>query len=510
MAIDFTKPATTDNYSTAFVPNIQANQTALAQWLDSSIVTITGTPPTNAKRYNRTSSAVEEYNGAAWAPLKFHGLTWAIGNLIGIGVATALKRLHLGDGSGASEMIRFATTGASFDVGATAAGLEFTTGNNQSFLWTNNAALRMTLDTAGRLLLNRASDSGLGVFQVAGITADLADLSGAGNVRLRVRSTGAANAASLLLQNATSGTSVGNGYEVALATDGVTATHYLPTGGFEWSAGGALRMRLSPAGVFTVASSGSIANWGSSTVAGSYSVYYKGATTTPVGYIGTDGGAILGGGSGLNFGVRAEGDLLLLAGAGTIVASISSAGLFSLPIGSNAIWSNFDSTNANGGYMRFQRSSVSIGDIGTGAQIVSGGGVNDFGINVRGANKLILGVNSVVMMQLGTTIADAAGNELGFKGLPAASVTTGAFIATDRGKCVYATAGVTVPNSTMAAGDVVVIQNTTGSAITITATIATLRQTGTANTGNRTLAPYGSCAIKFGSSVLGYISGDVT
>lgn len=107
-------------------------------------------------------------------------------------------------------------------------------------------------------------------------------------------------------------------------------------------------------------------------------------------------------------------------------------------------------------------------------------------------------------------LEDAAGNELGYKGLPAASVTTGAFAASDRGKCVFATAGVTVPNATMSAGDIVVIQNTTASNQTITATITTLRQTGTTNTGNRTLLPYGRASILFESGTVGYISGDVT
>lgn len=75
MAISFTKPATTDNYLTEFVPNIQGNQTALAQWLDSTNTTITGTAPTYAKRYNRSTSILEEYNGTVWAnlPLNISG-----------------------------------------------------------------------------------------------------------------------------------------------------------------------------------------------------------------------------------------------------------------------------------------------------------------------------------------------------------------------------------------------------------------------------------------------------
>jgi hypothetical protein len=69
MAMNFTKPATTDNYSTEFVPNIQANQTALAQWLDQTQVTITGTIPTYTKAYNRATGYIQEYNGSAWANL---------------------------------------------------------------------------------------------------------------------------------------------------------------------------------------------------------------------------------------------------------------------------------------------------------------------------------------------------------------------------------------------------------------------------------------------------------
>lgn len=69
MAMDFAKPATSDNYTTAFVPNILANQIALAQWLDSSVTTITGTPATNAKRYNATSGLIQKWDGTAWVTL---------------------------------------------------------------------------------------------------------------------------------------------------------------------------------------------------------------------------------------------------------------------------------------------------------------------------------------------------------------------------------------------------------------------------------------------------------
>lgn len=93
------------------------------------------------------------------------------------------------------------------------------------------------------------------------------------------------------------------------------------------------------------------------------------------------------------------------------------------------------------------------------------------------------------------------------QGLPAASVTTGAFAAIDAGTCVYATGNVTVPNSVMSARNVVVIVNTTGAPITITASISTLRQAGTALTGNRTLAGFGVATCLFLSGTVAIISG---
>ena len=69
-----------------------------------------------------------------------------------------------------------------------------------------------------------------------------------------------------------------------------------------------------------------------------------------------------------------------------------------------------NSANATGPYLRFDRSGTAVGDIGTGAALVSAGGVNDFGINVRGAANLILGANGVAGLSMdGTSRHIAAG-----------------------------------------------------------------------------------------------------
>lgn len=69
MAIDFTHPQISDNYSTGYTAGIVANQIAQAQWLDSVQTTITAGAVQYMKRYNRTSLLFEEYNGSAWATL---------------------------------------------------------------------------------------------------------------------------------------------------------------------------------------------------------------------------------------------------------------------------------------------------------------------------------------------------------------------------------------------------------------------------------------------------------
>lgn len=124
---------------------------------------------------------------------------------------------------------------------------------------------------------------------------------------------------------------------------------------------------------------------------------------------------------------------------------------------------------------------------------------------------LAAGVTGSSLTSVGANCTDGT-NELGYKGLPAASVTTGAFAASDRGKCIYATAGVTIPNATMAAGDVVVIQNTTGGAITITKTITTAYNcnSGAALGATFTLGARGRCAILFESGTVCDVSGNIS
>lgn len=91
---------------------------------------------------------------------------------------------------------------------------------------------------------------------------------------------------------------------------------------------------------------------------------------------------------------------------------------------------------------------------------------------------------------------------------PSTGTGGGTAVVGDRGSLLSVTAGVTVPASVFAANDVFSIYNNSASNITITQGAGfTLRQAGTANTGNRTLAQRGLATVVFISATEAVISG---
>jgi hypothetical protein len=111
------------------------------------------------------------------------------------------------------------------------------------------------------------------------------------------------------------------------------------------------------------------------------------------------------------------------------------------------------------------------------------------------------------------SVSDGGSNSyaVGYKELPQSATTSGNLVLTDSAKHLYVSAGVTVPpNSTVAfaIGTVVTIINSSASTITITQGVGvTVRQTGTTNTGNRTLIGYGMCSAVKVATDTWYISG---
>jgi hypothetical protein len=93
--------------------------------------------------------------------------------------------------------------------------------------------------------------------------------------------------------------------------------------------------------------------------------------------------------------------------------------------------------------------------------------------------------------------ATYGGEEIGWRDVNTSSTSVTAAVS-DRGKCVVLAAGITIPNSTFAAGDAFSLYNDTAGALTITqGSGLTLRLGGSTTTGNRTLAARGLATVWF-------------
>ena len=106
-----------------------------------------------------------------------------------------------------------------------------------------------------------------------------------------------------------------------------------------------------------------------------------------------------------------------------------------------------------------------------------------------------------------TTVADSSTNNVR-NVIQNAQGGTYTLVATDNGKHILASSTVTVPASIFVAGNTVAIYNNTGGGITIAqGSGLTLRQVGTGNTGNRTLAQRGLATVLFLSASEAVITG---
>lgn len=113
------------------------------------------------------------------------------------------------------------------------------------------------------------------------------------------------------------------------------------------------------------------------------------------------------------------------------------------------------------------------------------------------AANLTLSGNTTISGDLAVTgsITDSLGK---VRAIPQNAKTSSyVLLATDNGQHIsITTGGVTVPASVFSVGDVVTIFNNSSSSQTITqGTSVTMRNAGTAGTGNRTLAQYGLATV---------------
>ena len=109
------------------------------------------------------------------------------------------------------------------------------------------------------------------------------------------------------------------------------------------------------------------------------------------------------------------------------------------------------------------------------------------------------------------TLPDLASNfSLGFLNAPISSTTT-TLVAADVGKVVSLAAGITVPASIFAAGDIVSLYNNTTGSLTITCSAVTTKLAGSNTTvTSATLATRGVATILFIDATNCVITGNVT
>lgn len=99
---------------------------------------------------------------------------------------------------------------------------------------------------------------------------------------------------------------------------------------------------------------------------------------------------------------------------------------------------------------------------------------------------------------------------LGFLNAPISS-TTSTVTTSDIGKVISLSAGITIPNSTFSAGDIVSLYNNTSGALTITCSITTAYVAGTnSDVGTMSLASRGVATVLFLSATECVVSGNVS
>jgi len=100
------------------------------------------------------------------------------------------------------------------------------------------------------------------------------------------------------------------------------------------------------------------------------------------------------------------------------------------------------------------------------------------------------------------------GVEVGYRQVPSTATTGTTAAAVHRGYCYATTGNMIVPANVFTAGDALSIYNNSASAVTVEqGSGLTLRQAGTTNTGNRTLAARGLSTVWFISTTEAVISG---
>ena len=204
----------------------------------------------------------------------------------------------------------------------------------------------------------------------------------------------------------------------------------------------------------------------------------------------------------------------LYAGATSVsIRVLDAAGGLVFNAASLDITGTVTSVDASGGATGFSFSGGPITGAGTLTLAVDDAAMARAAIvaAVSGANDDITSLRQdVAIAESGTYSA----NTLGFRGMPVVTLASGGTLdITHASKTIYTAGNITIPSNAAVAfpiGTMIEISNSTNATVTIAITTDTMRQSGTTNTGTRTLAVYGDCVIKKRTATLWYIIGNVS
>ena len=110
------------------------------------------------------------------------------------------------------------------------------------------------------------------------------------------------------------------------------------------------------------------------------------------------------------------------------------------------------------------------------------------------------------------TLPTLDGATLGYLNIPSSTNGTGTLVATDVGKFLSLSAGVSIPASVFAAGDVISLYNNTSGNLTITCSAVTLAYIAGTDTDKAsvTLATRGVCTVLFIDATTCVLTGNVS
>lgn len=232
-------------------------------------------------------------------------------------------------------------------------------------------------------------------------------------------------------------------------------------------------------------------------------------TTLGLGTLATQNGTFSGTSSGTNTGdqtITLTGDVTG-SGTGSFAATIANGAITDAKVASNAGISGSklqaaSTGNAGAVQLTNSTSSTSTTTAATPNSVKSAYDLANAALPKSGGT-----MTGAIAFDASQGFSDSSGS---FRVVPQNSKTSSyTLVASDTGKHIsITTGGVTVPASVFGAGDVISIYNNSGSNQTITqGASTTVRQAGTANTGNRTLAQYGLATILCVASNTFVISG---